>query len=157
MTTHSVPGKHATFLRAGCDRRTAVCASAVTGSVALWVATASGRLYFDNFYGPLRDSPHLLRVIAGLGCGLLAGAAVFTFTWWIARRSRLLLIMVVGVVCAGAWVLWPRQIDVSESWVPRSNPRWACTGWSFDYYPPDTYDANSITYCVGFEERIADG
>jgi len=138
MTTHSVPGKHATFLRAGCDRKTSAWASAVTGSVALWVTAASGLLYFDN-------------------CGFLAGATVFTFTWWVARRSRVLLIVLVGAVCASAWVLLPRQIDVSESFFPRSNPRWACTGWSFRHYPPDTSDAAATTYCVGLEERIADG
>ena len=123
----------------------------------MWVAAASGLLYFDNYYGPLRNYPHLLGTIAGLCCGLLSGAAVFAFTWWIARRSRVLLIVLVGAVCVSAWVLLPRQIDVSESFMPQSNPRWTCTGWSFLHYPPDTSDANEITYCVGLEERIADG
>ncbi len=150
-------GRPPTFLRAGCDRKTSALAGAVTGSVVLWVAAASGLLYFDNFYGPLRDSQQHLGRIAGFGSGLLAGVIVFVLTWWIARRSRVLLIVLVGVVCASAWVLLPRQIDVSESFVPQSNARWTCTGWSFLHYPPDTYDANAITYCVGFEERIADG
>jgi hypothetical protein len=157
MTTHSVPERHATFLRAGCDRKTSGWASAVTGSVALLVTAASGLLYFDNLYGPLGDYPHLLGTLAGICCGFLAGATVFTFTWWVARRSRVLLIVLVGAVCASAWVLLPRQIDVSESFFPRSNPRWACTGWSFPHYPPDTFDAAATTYCVGLEERIADG
>ena len=150
-------GRHARFLRAKCDRRASAGASVVTGAVALWFAATVGLLYFDNFDGPLRDSSHLVRTIAGLGCGLLSGATVFAFTWWIARRSLVLLVVLVGAVCVSAWVLLPRQIDVSESWVPQSNPRWTCTGWTFDYYPPDTYDASGITYCVGLEERIADG
>ena len=105
----------------------------------------------------LGDDPHLLGEIAGLCCGFLAGATVSTFTWWVARRSRVLLIVLVGAVCASAWVLSPRQTDVSESFVPRSNQRWACTGWSFRHYPPDTFDAAETTYCVGLEGRIADG
>ena len=88
MTTHSAPERHATFLRAGCDRKTSGWASAVTGSVALLVTAASGLLYFDNASGPLGDYPHLLGKIAGLCCGLLSGATVSTFTWWVARRSR---------------------------------------------------------------------
>ncbi len=150
-------GRRTTLLRAGCDRTTSALAGAVTGSVALWVTAASGLLYFDNFYGPFSDYPQRLGRIAGLGSGLLSGVMVFVLTWWVARRSRVLLIVLVGIVCACAWVLFPRQIDVSESFVPQSNARWACTGWSFVHYPPDTYDGDAITYCVGFEERIADG
>ena len=69
MMTHSVPGKHPTFLRAGCDGKTSAWASAVTGSVALLVTAASSLLYFDNLYGPLGCYPHLLSTIA------LAGAS----------------------------------------------------------------------------------
>src|SRR5674476_1070547 len=88
MTTYSVPGKHATFLLAGCDRKTSGWASAVTGSVALLVTATSGLLYFDNASGPLGHYPHLLGTITGLCCGFLSGATVSTFTWWVARRSR---------------------------------------------------------------------
>lgn len=144
-------------MQAGCDRNTSAWASGVTGFVALLVAAASGLLYFDNLYGPLGEYPPLLGALAGLGCGSLAGATVFTFTWWVALRSRVLLIVLVGAVCASGWMLLPRQVDVSESWVPRSNPRWACSGWSFRHYPPRTSDAAATTCCFGLEERIADG
>ena len=157
MTTHSAPGRHATFLRAGCDRKTSGWASVVTGFVALWVAAATGLLYFDNMASPLHEYPRLVGKLAGLGCGSLAGASVFTLTWWVARRSRVLLVVLVGAVCMSGWVLLPRQVDVSESWVPQVNPRWACTGWSFRHYPPDTSDASDTIYCVGLETRIADG
>lgn len=54
-------------------------------------------------------------------------------------------------------MLLPRQVDVLESWVDRPNPRWSCTGWSFVHYPLETFDAAATVYCVGLEERIADG
>ena len=144
-------------MRAGCDREPSGWASVVTGFVALWVAAATGLLYFDNMASPLHEYPRLVGKLAGLGCGSLAGASVFTLTWWVARRSRVLLVVLVGAVCVSGWVLLPRQVDVSESWVPQVNPRWACTGWSFRHYPPDTFDASDTIYCVGLETRIADG
>jgi hypothetical protein len=147
---------HRRIVQVGCDREISAWASVVTGFVALLVAAASGLLYFDNLYGPLGEYPRF-GALAGLGCGSLAGATVFTFTWWVARRSRVLLIVLVGAVCASGWVLLPRQVDVSESWVPRSNPRWACTGWSFRHYPPRTSDAADTTYCVGLEDMLRVG
>lgn len=69
MTTHSLPVRHATFLRAGCDRRTSHWASVVTGFVALWVTAASGLLYFANADGPLGEYPRLVGALAGLGAG----------------------------------------------------------------------------------------
>ena len=140
-----------------CDRWTFHWASVATGLVALWVAAASGLLYFDNADGPLGEYPRLVGALAGLGCGSLAGATVLTLTWWVARRSRVLLIVLVGAVSVSGWVLLPRHVDVSQSWVPQINPRWACTGWSFSQYPPDTCDAAATIYCVGRETQIADG
>jgi hypothetical protein len=129
----------------------------VAGSVALGVTASAGLLYFNNLYGPLGERPSYTGRLAGLGCGVVAGAAVFAVTRWVARRSRVVLIALGIVICVSAWVLMPHRIDVSESWVPQPNPRWACTGWSFQHYPPGTMDGNAVTYCVGLEERIADG
>ena len=95
--------------------------------------------------------------LTGLGCGAAAGAAVFACTFAVARRSRLLLVILLGVVCVASWVLLPRQIDVSESWVPQPSPRWSCTGWSFQHYPPGAQDASATRYCVGLEKRIPNG
>jgi hypothetical protein len=153
MTTRLVSEGHPTASWSGGDRE----ASALAGLVALAVATAAGLLYFDNLYGPLGEHPGVRGPLAGLGCGALAGATAFTAVWLAGRRSGVLSVVLVVGVCASGWVLWPRQIDVSESWVPQRNPRWACTGWSFAHYPPDTSDADATTYCVGLEKRIADG
>jgi hypothetical protein len=142
--------------RSGCARTTSATVGALSGLVALVVATRTALLYFDNLYGPLGAQPRA-GALTGLACGLLTGAVVFASTRWAALRSRALVILLAGVVCAGAWVVTPRQVDVSESWVPRPNPRWSCTGWSFRHYPPETSDAAATTYCVGLEKRITDG
>ena len=78
-------------MRAGCDGKTSAWDSAVTGSVALLVTAASGLLYFDDVYGLFGYYSHLLSTIAGPCCGFLVGATVFTETWWVAHRSRVLL------------------------------------------------------------------
>ena len=116
----------------------------------------SGLLFLDNLYGPLGES-HLAGTGAGLGSGAAAALVMFAVTWWVARRSRVALVAVLAVAAVAVVVLLPRQIDVSESWVPRPNERYACAGWTFRHYPPATYDASATTYCVGFERRIADG
>jgi hypothetical protein len=83
----------------------------------------------------------------------MAGA----ITQWVAVRSTVALgVLLAALVVAGV-VLFPRQIDVSESWVPRPNERYSCTGWEFRYYPPGTMDGSATTFCVGLEHRIADG
>lgn len=120
---------------------------------AVTLATA---LYVVNIYGPLDDSPSVGMFVA-LGCGASAALAMFAFTRWVARRSRVWLAVVLTVATAAVWVLYPRQIDVSESWVPQPNERYSCAGWTFSYYPPETFDADATTYCVGLEDRIADG
>ena len=78
-------------------------------------------------------------------------------TQWVALRSTGALSVLLGAPPVGGVVLFPRQIDVSESWVPRPNERYACTGWEFRYYPPGTYDGSATTFCIGLERRIADG
>ncbi len=119
-------------------------------------AIGSGLLFFDNLYGPLGES-RLAGTGAGLGSGAAAALVMFAVTWWVARWSRVALVAVLAVAAVAVVVLLPRQIDVSESWVPRPNERYACAGWTFRHYPPATYDASATTYCVGFERRIADG
>jgi hypothetical protein len=136
--------------------RACAVASAVSAGVVLLLVSAVGVLSLDNAYGPLAEHPRL-GGLAGLGAGVLAGALVLALGWWAGRRSPLLLLALVVAVCASGWVLTPRRVDTSESFVPRPNARWSCTGWSFRHYPPETSDAATTTYCVGLERRIADG
>lgn len=152
MTLTPVPdvgsaARHVRAARFGC---------AVAGLVSCFVATSAGVLYLDNTYGPFGERGGL-GTLVGLGCGALAGVVVFVLARLVARRSLVALAVLVGLVCAGGWVLMPRQVDVSESWVPRPNPRWSCTGWSFSHYPPGTMDGSATRMCVGLEKRIADG
>jgi hypothetical protein len=156
MTTEALRATYATLLRGRCDPATSVRAGVVTGIAGFVVVASTSLLYFVNLYGPFAERAGL-GGLAGLGCGVLSGAVVFTLTWWAARRSRLVLIVLLGVLGAAGWVLMPRQIDVLESWVNQPNPRWSCTGWSFPHYPPGTFDYHTSIYCVGLEERIADG
>lgn len=119
------------------------------------VAYATG-LVLNNLYGPLGESGSA-GGYAALGCAVAAALVVFASFRWVAHRSSTWCLVLLFVSAAIVWVLLPRQIDVSESWVPRPNERYACTGWTFRHYPPGTMDASSTTYCVGFEHRIADG
>jgi len=130
--------------------------AAVGGVAAAVAAGGTGLLLLVNHYGPFGEarSPGAL---AALGGALVAGTLTFVVVRSAARRSRTLLAVVVAAMVTTGWVLLPRQIDVSESWVPRPNERYSCTGWSFEYYPPETFDASATTYCIGLEHRIADG
>lgn len=87
----------------------------------------------------------------------MAGIVVSLVARLVARRSSAALAVLVVVVSVAGWVLLPRQVDVSESWVPRPNPRWSCTGWSFQHYTPGTMDGSATQICVGLERRISDG
>ena len=136
--------------------RAARIAAGVAGVVVFWLCTATGLLYLDNTYGPFEDHGGRGALLA-LAIGLASGAAALGLTLAIARWSRLAMVVLVGVVCVAAWVLQPRPVDVSESFVPQSNPRWSCSGWSFDHYPPGVMDGSATRYCVGLEHRIADG
>jgi hypothetical protein len=130
--------------------------AAAVGLAVLVVVTASSRLYLDNLEGLVgeRRWPGLLTA---LGLGVAAGMAAWGLTRWVARRSRLGLVVLVVLWCATGWVLVPRPIDVAESFVSQPNARWSCAGWSFDHYPPGASDADTTTYCVGLEVPIADG
>lgn len=140
----------------GCTDTTATRLGLVAGGVTLAAVTRAASLGLLNLYGPLGDHPSV-GTIAALGCGSAAALAMFALTRGVARRSRALLVVVLGVAAVAGWVLMPRQVDVSESWVPQPNQRYSCNGWTFRHYPPETFDASETTYCVGLERRIADG
>ena len=156
MTTRSLPPAHPTLPPGGCAPDFAAKAGLAAACGAFAVVASIGLLYFDNLYGPLGEHGGW-GVLAGVVSASAAALAVGGLIRWVARRSRVLLVVVVVCLCAAGWVLLPRQVDVSESWVPRPNARWSCTGWSFQHYPPGTFDASATTYCVGLESRIADG
>jgi hypothetical protein len=126
------------------------------GFAVLIPVTYAAGLLLDNTYGPLGESESA-GGYAALGCAAVAALAVFTVVRWVALRTSTWCLVLLVVSAAVAWVLLPRQIDVSESWVPRPNERYACTGWTFRHYPPGTMDGSSTTYCIGFRHRIADG
>jgi hypothetical protein len=129
----------------------------------LVVGAAVGRLLLDNAYGPfghyglLGDIPTVIGTSAAYSSGAAAGLATFASTWSLARRSRGALLAFLALAPAAVWVLYPQQIDEQESFSPRPNERFSCTGLTFDHYPPATSDASSRRYCIGFEHRIADG
>jgi purine-cytosine permease-like protein len=142
--------------RRGCSDSTAKAAGGLAGGVTLVVvASVAGKLLV-NLYGPLPENP-FVGMLATLGLGVVAAAVVYVGARRLAAMSRALLAVVLAVAAVAVWVLLPRQIDVTESWVPRPNERYSCTGWTFRHYPPETFDASATTYCVGLEHRIADG
>ncbi|HLN76182.1 MAG TPA: hypothetical protein VK204_03995 [Nocardioidaceae bacterium] len=156
MTTGPGGAKVGTAWGGGCTRATATQIGAAVGWVTLAGVTIAGLLVFDNAYSPLGES-RLAGISAASGAGVVAALASFAATRWVARRSRALLVSVLALATAAGWVLMPQKIDVSESWVPQPNARYACNGWTFRHYPPATFDASATVYCVGFEHRIADG
>jgi hypothetical protein len=140
----------------GCTEQTATRVAVGTALVSLFLVTGAASLALRNLYGPFGEAANA-GLLAATGCGAAAAAALSWLTRWAARRSRSLVAAVLVVAAGAAWVLFPRPVDVSESWVPQPNPRWACAGWTFRYYPPGTMDADATTYCVGLERRISDG
>ena len=140
----------------GTSPSTWLACGTVAGLAAFVATTSAAVLYLDNVHGPFADHGRL-GALTGFTCGVAAGALVFASCWLVARRSLTAAIVLTGVVCVASWVLLPRTVDVSESWVPQPNPRWSCTGWSFDHYPPGVMDGSSHRYCVGLEKRISDG
>lgn len=128
----------------------------VAGVVAFFPVAYTAGLVLDNLYGPLGES-EVAGGYAALGCAAAAALFVLAVVRWVARRSRTGCLVLLLGAAAAVWVLLPRPIDVSESWRPRPNERYACTGWEFRHYPPGTMDASSTTYCIGLRHRIADG
>jgi|EndMetStandDraft_8_1072994.scaffolds.fasta_scaffold440643_2 uncharacterized membrane protein len=129
---------------------------AATAFVVVYVVSVTSLRYFHNGYSLLDRHPVAPGELVAVGC-VLTGPLVFAFTWWLARRSAWVVLLVMALVFAAAWVLVPTEVDASESFVERPNDRWACTGWTFSYYPPGQQDGSSTVYCVGLEKRIADG
>ena len=138
------------------DAQGEVLVAGIFGVVVLLVVTGSATLLLDNLYGPFGESESA-GFFAALGCGAVAGVVSFLAARWVAPRSRVGLVVLLAAAVAFGWVFVPRQIDVSESFVPRVNERHACTGWEFRHYPPGTMDGSAVTYCIGLERRIADG
>jgi hypothetical protein len=128
----------------------------IAGLVTLLGVTGGAELLLHNTYGPLGDHESAAKW-APLGVGAATGLVAVAVTQWVARRSAVAVVSLLAVAAVIGWALFPRAIDVSESWVPRPNERYACTGWEFRHYPPGTFDASATTYCIGLEHRIADG
>jgi hypothetical protein len=142
--------------RGGLPRANAAAAAGITGTVSWLLVQAAALLMLRNVYGPFGEAG-ARGTLAAFACSLLVGAAMAGLGYLVGRRSRAGLVVLLTALVATAWVLYPRQVDVTESFVDQPNPRWSCSGWSFTHYPPGTFDASSVTYCVGLEHRIADG
>lgn len=142
--------------RQGLGDEAAAQLALIVGFVLLLAVFFAAQLLLDNTYGPMGEHGSAGKW-AALGCGVLAGVVAVATTQWLALRSTVAVNVVLAAAVLVGGVLFPRPIDVSESWVPRPNERFACTGWVFRHYPPGTFDASSTTYCIGFEHRIADG
>lgn len=142
--------------RRGLTDEAAAQLALIVGFVVLLVATFAAQLLLNNTYGPLGDHKSLGKW-AALGCGVVAGVVAVAVVQQVALRSSAAVTAVLIASAVAGVVLFPQAIDVSESWVPRPNERYACIGWTFRHYPPGTFDASSTEYCVGLEHRIADG
>ena len=141
------PGGAATAGRAARRRLTDEAAAQlalIVGFVVLLVVIFAAQLLLNNTYGPLGEHESAGKW-AAVGCGVVSGVAAVAVVQQVALWS------------SSAVTALLQAIDVSESWVPRPNERYACTGWTFRHYPPGTMDGSSTTYCIGLEHRIADG
>jgi hypothetical protein len=122
---------------------------ATAAATALAIAW-TGLLVLDNIYGPLGDATGAAYPLALAG-GAVVGVGVHRACVRLARWSAAAVAGLLVLLVATGWVLLPRQVDVHESFVPQPNERSSCTGWSFRYYPPETFDASALVYCVGLE------
>jgi hypothetical protein len=156
MTTTRTCGTSEAWWRGGFGHVAAKRVGIVAGLGTLPFALRTASLLLYNLYGPLGERP-TAAMLAALACAVSAAFAMFLLARRLAPRSRPGLVAVLGVSVLAGTILLPRQVDVSESWVPQPNERYACSGWSFEHYPPETYDADATTYCIGLEHRIADG
>jgi hypothetical protein len=127
-------------------RRLGLVAATVTFLAITW----TGLLVMDNVYGPLGDGTGAAYPLAVAG-GATVAAGVHLTCVRLARRSAAAVAGLLVLLVATGWVLLPRQVDVHESFVPQPNERSSCAGWSFRYYPPETFDASALVYCVGLE------
>lgn len=139
-----------------CSPSTILTLAGGVATVVLVVVTGAALLVFRNLYGPFGESS-AAGIAVAFSTGLVAAGSTYLLMTVVARRSALAAGGLVLLLAATGWVLVPQRVDVSESWVPRPNERYACTGWRFWSYPPGTMDGSSTAYCIGFEERIPSG
>jgi hypothetical protein len=128
----------------------------VGATVTFLAITWSGLLVLDNIYGPLGDRTGAAYPLALMG-GAAVAVGVHRVCVRLARRSAAAAVGLLVALAVIGWVLLPRQVDVHESFVPQPNERSTCTGWSFRYYPPETFDASALVYCVGLETPLPVG
>jgi hypothetical protein len=136
------------------DALVALDLGAAGGAFLLVLSTAW--LALVNVYGPFSDR-RAPGVLLSLLAGAAAGATALLVVDRLARRSGVTALGALVVGVAAAVVMMPRAGDQHESFLPRPNERWSCTGWSFEHYEPGVMDGTATTYCVGLEHRIPDG
>ena len=109
-----------------------------------------------NLHGPFGEhaSLGLLALLAvAVGAGVLVAVAVHA----LAHRSTPALVALVAGLAALAVVAFPTEVDRHESFVERPNERSSCLGLEFLHYPPNTFDASDVVYCVGLESPLTEG
>lgn len=109
--------------------------------------------YLVNTEGPMGDATRWAPIVAA-ALTVVVGSCAFLVTGAAARWHLLAGVTVVAVVGVAAWVLMPTVVDEHESFVSTPNRTASCTGWQFRHYPPETFDASALDYCVGFEEPV---
>lgn len=133
-------------------RRVGLAAAIATALAVTW----TGLLVLDNIYGPLGERTWAAYPLALAG-GASVAVAVHRAVSLAAHRSAAAVAALLVLLLATGWVLLPRQVDVHESFEPQPNERSSCAGWSFRYYPPETFDASARVYCVGLETPLPPG
>ncbi len=125
----------------------------VAALAAAWWTGSVASAYLVNVYGPMSDAVTWAPVVVVAATLLVAVAALLTVRW-VARRAAVLGACCAVAVVAAAWVLAPVVVDEGESFVEVPDRTATCTGWSFEHYPPQTSDADSLEYCVGVEHPV---
>ena len=138
-----------------------VAASAAGAGVGIGAVTAlvvflGLNPFLVNLHGPFGEhaSLGLLALLAvAVGAGVLVAVAVHA----LAHRSTPALVALVAGLAALAVVAFPTEVDRHESFVERPNERSSCLGLEFLHYPPNTFDASDVVYCVGLESPLTEG
>jgi len=126
------------------------------GAVTALVVFLGLNPFLVNLHGPFgeRAGLGLLALLTlAVGAGVLVALAVHA----LAQRSTAGLVALVAGLAALAVVAFPTEVDRHESFVERPNERSSCRGFEFHHYPPDTFDASSVVYCVGLESPLPEG